>query len=87
MFEAQNVYKPESNPLPHAFVDKQQRAPEQQQQQPTTQTQDDDAAVKFTCRFDIQIDNDKEFQVARRLIGAKGCNMKRILEVCSKNAP
>ena len=26
---------------------------------------------KFTCRFEIQIENDKEFQVARRLIGAK----------------
>jgi len=26
---------------------------------------------KFTCRFDLQIDNDKEFQVARRLIGSK----------------
>lgn len=26
---------------------------------------------KFTCRFELQIENDKEFQVARRLIGAK----------------
>jgi len=26
---------------------------------------------KFTCRFEMQIENDKEFQVARRLIGAK----------------
>jgi hypothetical protein len=26
---------------------------------------------KYTCRFEIQIGNDKEFQVARRLIGAK----------------
>ena len=26
---------------------------------------------KYTCRFEIQIDNDKEFQVARRLIGSK----------------
>ncbi len=50
--------------------------------------QDDDAnGVKFTGRFDIQIENEKDFQVARRLIGAKGCNMKRIIEVCSKNAP
>jgi hypothetical protein len=32
---------------------------------------------KYTCRFEIQIENDKEFQVARRLIGAKGCNMKK----------
>lgn len=53
--------------------------------------------VKYTCRFDIQIPNDKEFQVAKKLIGAKvhiimnyndfikGCNMKRILELCTKN--
>lgn len=26
---------------------------------------------KFTCRFEIQIENDKDFQVARRLIGSK----------------
>jgi hypothetical protein len=26
---------------------------------------------KYTCRFEMQIDNDKEFQVARRLIGSK----------------
>ena len=35
---------------------------------------------KFTCRFDIQIDNEREFQVARRIIGPKGCHMKRIIE-------
>jgi len=40
--------------------------------------------AKYTCRFDIQIENEKEFQVARKLIGAKGCNMKRILDMCSK---
>lgn len=40
--------------------------------------------LKYTCRFDIQIDNDKEFQVARRVIGAKGSNMKRIIDKCSK---
>lgn len=35
---------------------------------------------KYTCRFLIGIDNDKEFQVARRIIGAKGANMKRIVK-------
>ena len=40
--------------------------------------------LKYTCRFDIQIENDKEFQVARRLIGSKGCNMKKIIEKCCK---
>uniref|UniRef100_A0A7S1MJU3 RRM domain-containing protein n=1 Tax=Alexandrium catenella TaxID=2925 RepID=A0A7S1MJU3_ALECA len=37
-------------------------------------------AKKYTCRFLIGIENDKEFQVARRLIGSKGCNMKRIVK-------
>ena len=41
---------------------------------------------KFTCRFDINIPNDKEFQVARRIIGSKGKNMKRIIDVCTKNS-
>ncbi|OMJ70859.1 hypothetical protein SteCoe_31074 [Stentor coeruleus] len=41
-------------------------------------------SLKYTCRYDIQIDNDKEFQVARRIIGSKGCNMKRIIEKCCK---
>jgi hypothetical protein len=35
---------------------------------------------KFTCRYEIQIENEREFQVARRIIGSKGCNMKKILE-------
>lgn len=35
---------------------------------------------KYTCRFLIGIDNDKEFQVARRLIGSKGSNMKKIVQ-------
>merc|ERR1719218_229125 len=35
---------------------------------------------KYTCRFDIGIENDKEFQVARRIIGTKGANMKRIVK-------
>jgi hypothetical protein len=37
---------------------------------------------KFTCRYEIQIDNDKEFQVARKIIGCKGCNMKNIIDAC-----
>jgi len=36
---------------------------------------------KYTCRFLIGIENDKEFQVARRIIGAKGANMKRIVKM------
>ncbi|KAF4658714.1 hypothetical protein FOL47_007869 [Perkinsus chesapeaki] len=36
---------------------------------------------KYTCRFDIGIENDKDFQVARRIIGQKGSNMKKIVNV------
>ena len=43
-----------------------------------------ETCCKFTCRYDIQIENDKEFQVARRLIGSKGINMKRIVDQCYK---
>lgn len=46
-----------------------------------------DISAKYTCRYDIQIPNEREFQVARRLIGSKGCNMKRIIGQCSKNMP
>ena len=43
---------------------------------------------KFTCKYEILIKNDKHFQIAHRLIGNKGCNMKKIIEECkliSKN--
>ncbi|KAF4754021.1 hypothetical protein FOZ62_017923 [Perkinsus olseni] len=36
---------------------------------------------KYTCRFEIGIENDREFHVARRLIGQKGANMKRIVKL------
>ena len=48
----------------------------------TTDLEDD--GVKYTCRYDIQILNEKEFQVARRVIGSKGANMKRIIDQCSR---
>lgn len=35
---------------------------------------------KLTCRYDIQIDNDKDFQVAKKIIGSKGYNMKHIID-------
>lgn len=36
---------------------------------------------KYTCRFLVGIENDKDFQVVRRIIGAKGANMKRIVKL------
>mgnify|MGYP006133929173 CR=1 FL=1 len=46
---------------------------------------DDSKSGKYTCRFEILIDNDKEFQIARKLIGSKGCNMKKIVESCGSD--
>jgi hypothetical protein len=34
---------------------------------------------KYTCRFEIQIENDKDFFVAKKIIGQKGSNMKKIV--------
>jgi hypothetical protein len=34
---------------------------------------------KYTCRFEIGVENEREFHVARRIIGQKGANMKRIV--------
>ena len=42
------------------------------------------SSSKLTARFDVMIENDDEFQVARRIIGAKGINMKTIVEKCCK---
>ena len=40
---------------------------------------------KFTCKYEILIENDSEFQIARRLIGSKGCNMKKIINQCKSS--
>lgn len=45
-----------------------------------TQTAVANISSKLTCRYDIQIENDREFQVAKKIIGAKGCNMKHIID-------
>ena len=39
---------------------------------------------KFSCKFFIQIENDAEFQVCKRIIGAEGINIKRIVDFTSK---
>ena len=47
---------------------------------------DDKNFGKYTCKYEILIENDKDFQIARRLIGNKGCNMKKIINEC-KSGP
>ena len=41
---------------------------------------------RYTCKYRILIPNDKDFQIARRLIGSKGYNMKKIVNECCKNS-
>lgn len=42
--------------------------------------------TKFVCKFFLQTENekDKDFQILRRIIGAKGTNLKRIMDYCSR---
>lgn len=49
-------------------------------QNQNNQNQNNQKQNKLTCRYDIQIQNERDFQVARRIIGSKGSNMKRIIE-------
>ena len=46
------------------------------------QQNEEKSNIKYTCKYEILIQNDKDFQIARRLIGSKGCNMKNIIEEC-----
>jgi len=41
--------------------------------------------IKYTCRYEIQIENEREFQVCRKIIGPKGSNMKQIIEYCCQD--
>ena len=40
---------------------------------------------RYTCKYQILLQNDNDFQIARRLIGSKGYNMKKILNECKNN--
>ena len=41
--------------------------------------------IKYVCNYNIQIENEPEFQVTRRLIGNKGAYLKKILyDTCIK---
>ena len=45
---------------------------------------DNEKLYKYTCKYEIEISSCSEFQVARRIIGPKGKNMKKIIEICSQ---
>jgi hypothetical protein len=40
---------------------------------------------KYTCKYEILIANDKGFEIAKKIIGKKGCNMKNIINGCKSN--
>lgn len=52
---------------------------------PQTQDLEFSGNIKYTCRFEIQIENEREFQVCRKIIGPKGSNMKQIIEFCCQD--
>ena len=35
--------------------------------------------MTYICKFYLQIEGDREFQIVKRIIGAKGSNLKRII--------
>ena len=39
---------------------------------------------KLLCKFFVQIENESGFQISKRICGAKGCNIKKIVDFCSK---
>lgn len=46
----------------------------------------DNVNGKYTCKYEILIPNDKEFQIAKKLIGPNGYNMKKIIDECKTNS-
>ena len=52
--------------------------------QSNTNNEKSSSNIKYICKFYLQIEGDKEFQIIKRIIGAKGCNLKRIIDYCSK---
>ena len=64
------------------FNNNQQKQMNMQEQNNNNFYEEKSTYGKFTCKFEILIPNDQEFQVVRRLIGSKGCNMKRIVDSC-----
>ncbi|MCQ2817819.1 MAG: hypothetical protein MJ252_11190 [archaeon] len=49
-----------------------------------TQNKSTEEKTKYTCKYKILIPNEPKFQVVRKIIGKQGCNMKKILDSCTK---
>lgn len=67
-------------PMPRDVVQRDSPARDHDRDRADSRAQHVKGVRKFTCRFLIGIENDKDFQVARRIIGSKGTNMKKIVK-------
>ena len=47
------------------------------------QTSENKNKGKYICKYSILIPNDDNFQVVKKIIGVKGCNMKKIVNECT----
>ena len=41
--------------------------------------------LKYIARFPISIQDSEEFHLSEKLLGAKGCNFRKIVEICAKD--
>jgi len=71
-----------NNPQFNQNMNQKNMAQNQNQNNNNNNSNDEKNFSKYTCKYEILIANDKEFQIARRLIGSKGCNMKNIINQC-----
>jgi hypothetical protein len=85
-YNKDNKFNSNNNGYNNKFGNNQNNSSSNNQNNNTGVGNDEDTkSGKYTCRFEILIDNDKEFQIARKLIGSKGCNMKKIVESCGSD--
>ncbi|MCQ2816420.1 MAG: hypothetical protein MJ252_04050 [archaeon] len=59
----------------------------QNTQMPNIPQNKNDEKGKYTCRYEILIENDDNFQIVRKIIGNKGFNMKKIIDACNDGSP
>ena len=56
---------------------------EQKNKKEASQKSEDKSGGKYICKYEILIPNDSSFQVVKKIIGVKGCNMKKIVNECT----
>ena len=48
---------------------------------------DPSETLKYIARFPITMQDHQLFHLHQKLLGAKGCNFRKIVEICSKDTP